>query len=131
MAQGLVKDYERLLKTLGDIVAWLEPVGIEASTFRNADLVNKSLVALYVHIIEFWTRAYQVYSSAKSRKLWGAFRAIWIDYDSEFETLKTNIEHDLKVFLASTAAMHHRQFDRFDKKIDVCKCSEPFNYSTS
>lgn len=125
MTQGYIKDYERLLKTLADISAWLEPVGFEAATFPDSPMVIRSLVALHVHIIEFWMKAYIAYSSPKPRKLLGAFKAIWTDYDVEFNLLKGRMENDLNVFLASATAAHHRQFDQFDQKFDKRRPQNP------
>jgi predicted nuclease of restriction endonuclease-like RecB superfamily len=105
---------------MADISAWLEPIGVEATTFSDSAMVTKSLVALYVHIIGFWTKAYTAYSSSKSRKLFGALKAIWTDYDDEFRTLQQSVDNDLKIFLASANAEHHRQFNQFDKKFDKC-----------
>ena len=84
-------------------------------------MVIRSLVALHVHIIEFWMKAYIAYSSPRSRKLLGAFKAIWTDYDVEFNILENKMKKDLNVFLASATAAHHRQFSYFDKKFDKCK----------
>jgi hypothetical protein len=83
-----VKDYERLVKTLADISAWLEPVCMEARTFTDSIMVSKSLVALFVHIIEFWAKAYAIYSPQKRSTLFGGFRCIWTDYDEEHESLR-------------------------------------------
>ncbi|KAH0564926.1 hypothetical protein GP486_001681 [Trichoglossum hirsutum] len=118
LTQGHIKDYERLLEALADISAWLEPIGVDATTFSDSAMVSQSLVALYVHIIGFWAKAYTVYSSSKSRKLFGAFKAVWTDYDDEFNVLKQNMDKDLKIFLASANAEHHRQFDQFNKNFD-------------
>jgi len=62
LAEGRVKDYERLIKTLADISAWLEPSCIEARTFTDSIMGSKSLVALFVHIIAFRAKAYAIYS---------------------------------------------------------------------
>jgi len=126
LAQGHVKDYERLLKTLSDISEWLEPVGFEATTFVDSPMVIRSLVALHVHIIDFWMKAYIVYSSSRSRRLLGPFRAIWTDFDVEYSSLKGDMNQSLKIFLASATAEHHRQLDRLDQKFDRSK-SPRFN----
>jgi hypothetical protein len=115
LAEGCIKDYERLLKTLADISAWLEAISVEATAFSDSPMVTKSLVALYVHIIGFWMKAYNVFSSSKSRKLFGAFKAIWTDYDDEFKTLKQSMDKDFKRFLVSANAEHHRQFSQFNQ----------------
>ena len=81
-------------------------------------MVIRSLVALHVHIINFWMKAYIVFSSPRSRRLWGAFKAIWTDFDVEFSLLKGDMNQSLKVFLASATAEHHRQFDHLDQKFD-------------
>ena len=104
-----------------DISEWLEAISAEATTFSDSAMVTKCLVALYVHIIGFWTKAYNVYSSSKSRKLLGAFKAIWTDYDAEFKGLQISMDTALQVFLASASAEHHRQVNQLDKKFDGCK----------
>ena len=121
MTEGYIKDYKRLLKALAHISAWLEPISIEATTFSGSTMVSKSLVALYIHIIGFWTKAYNAYSSSKSKRLFRVLGAIWNDYGDEFKTLQHSMENDLKIFLASANAEHHRQFFQFDKKFDNCK----------
>jgi hypothetical protein len=109
------------VNALADISAWLEPISIEATTFSDSFMVSKGLVALHVHIVEFWTKAYSVYSSSRSTKFFGTFKATWIDYDEEFILLKERMEGDLKLFLASANAEHHRHFAQFNKSFDQSK----------
>jgi len=117
LAHGHSKDYERLLATLSDISAWLEPIGMEANTFADSQMVGTILVALYVHIIEFWAKACVVYSSSSKTRLFGAFKSLWKDYDEEFVSLKSKMDADLKRFLASTTAVHHQQFASFSGRL--------------
>jgi hypothetical protein len=118
LAHGHTKDYERLLNTLSQIAAWLEPINMEAKIFANSAIINKYLVDLYIHIIKFWAKASVVYSSSKSTKLFGALKSIWTNYNEEFSVLKRGMDDALMLLLANATAEHHRQFDDFNKRFN-------------
>lgn len=112
-----VDAYERLLGVLTDNFRWLEPVGLEATTFDDSAVVHKSLAALYADIIGFCEWAIQAYTHSKSKKVLGILRTAWVDYDNNYRALQRSIEQNLSNFRAATQAQHHRDFQTTGQRL--------------
>jgi hypothetical protein len=121
LSYGYGKDFERLVSAMADITSWLEPVPIEASTFKDYGVVSRCLLEIYTHIIVFWTKCVDFFPASKLKRHYSAFRAIWTDYNSEYETLRANIDRSIKMLVTAAAAEHHRQFKEFEERLDRCE----------
>ncbi|KAL9630975.1 MAG: hypothetical protein Q9164_006139 [Protoblastenia rupestris] len=54
-------------------------------TFLDSNLIQSCVHSFYVSVLRFWTRACKFY---RRSRLWNFFRAVWKDYDAEFDDLE-------------------------------------------
>ena len=126
---SLALKFTTFFSRLTDMVCTFEDyLGPLAEYAHSADieLVEKTVINAYANVLDFAWKARQVFVDANGdQRKWTSMRAFmrqhWEPFESEFVSIRENMQHHLDVLLHSVHALH---FDAFREAEQVRRREE-------
>lgn len=111
--------FSRLTDMLCNFEDYLGPLAVYGQT-ADSEILELAVVDAYTSVLDFGWKARRVFIGANGeRRRWTSFRTFmlqhWETFESEFVSIKEDMQHHLNVILHSVQALHYDDFKRTEQ----------------